>query len=408
VPAPGNPQSLNRYAYTLNNPLRYTDPSGHYSINAQATTYLNSLNKAQDFLDMIQAYLYLHEYEYTTDLEFLLGIAINDGGPEALEALANNVLGLAPGVVGWMATLYANGVDTANQEAIKTLRRLRDDITNAIDLWQQSDLDITNIQINVFDATFLNADSYAVRLNYQAQLTSEEQRMRWLRGETEQRTLLSRNEIAGGPLNGSLNNFGKIAINLMIDYGPMAGGVLYMKGKNIQLVWFTNEESVKIMKRAILVLMLGIILTGCYKHAQSRVGGDGFVNYQHDQPRDYCRSTIATASFDLYCPDGLLTVEFVSSNQSLTDIIESKTLFENSEVDYVIQDFTGKTSIVLIAELQDITTELIDVYPMFIAVGQFNTDLVMVAEGRLYNTQFEQNFRTIFRRVVLTLESTDN
>ncbi|HOV48080.1 MAG TPA: RHS repeat-associated core domain-containing protein [Anaerolineae bacterium] len=30
VPDPANPQSLNRYAYTLNNPLRYTDPSGHY------------------------------------------------------------------------------------------------------------------------------------------------------------------------------------------------------------------------------------------------------------------------------------------------------------------------------------------------------------------------------------------
>jgi len=29
VPNPGDPQSLNRYAYTNNNPLRYTDPSGH-------------------------------------------------------------------------------------------------------------------------------------------------------------------------------------------------------------------------------------------------------------------------------------------------------------------------------------------------------------------------------------------
>ena len=29
VPDPGNPQSLNRYAYALNNPLRYMDPSGH-------------------------------------------------------------------------------------------------------------------------------------------------------------------------------------------------------------------------------------------------------------------------------------------------------------------------------------------------------------------------------------------
>jgi hypothetical protein len=29
VPEPGNPQALNRYAFVYNNPLRYTDPSGH-------------------------------------------------------------------------------------------------------------------------------------------------------------------------------------------------------------------------------------------------------------------------------------------------------------------------------------------------------------------------------------------
>jgi hypothetical protein len=29
VPNPGNPQSLNRYAYGLNSPLKYTDPTGH-------------------------------------------------------------------------------------------------------------------------------------------------------------------------------------------------------------------------------------------------------------------------------------------------------------------------------------------------------------------------------------------
>jgi len=32
VPQPGNPQSLNRYSYVLNNPLRYMDPSGHWPI----------------------------------------------------------------------------------------------------------------------------------------------------------------------------------------------------------------------------------------------------------------------------------------------------------------------------------------------------------------------------------------
>ena len=30
VPGAGNPQALNRYAYTLGNPVRYTDPSGHW------------------------------------------------------------------------------------------------------------------------------------------------------------------------------------------------------------------------------------------------------------------------------------------------------------------------------------------------------------------------------------------
>ena len=29
VPQPGNPQSLNRYSYCLNNPVKYTDPTGH-------------------------------------------------------------------------------------------------------------------------------------------------------------------------------------------------------------------------------------------------------------------------------------------------------------------------------------------------------------------------------------------
>jgi len=30
VPDPGNPQALNRYTYVTNNPLKYTDPTGHY------------------------------------------------------------------------------------------------------------------------------------------------------------------------------------------------------------------------------------------------------------------------------------------------------------------------------------------------------------------------------------------
>ncbi len=38
VPNPGDPQSLNRYSYTLNNPVRYTDPTGHCVTNDQGVT----------------------------------------------------------------------------------------------------------------------------------------------------------------------------------------------------------------------------------------------------------------------------------------------------------------------------------------------------------------------------------
>ena len=34
VPNPGDPQSLNRYSYVLNNALRYTDPTGMFSEDA--------------------------------------------------------------------------------------------------------------------------------------------------------------------------------------------------------------------------------------------------------------------------------------------------------------------------------------------------------------------------------------
>jgi RHS repeat-associated protein len=39
VPEPGEPQALNRYAYVLNNPLRYVDPSGHWIFEESPDDY---------------------------------------------------------------------------------------------------------------------------------------------------------------------------------------------------------------------------------------------------------------------------------------------------------------------------------------------------------------------------------
>jgi hypothetical protein len=65
VPEPGNPQSLNRYAYVGNNPVKHTDPSGHwletavdiagiaydiYDIHSNGLNWENGLSLAADVL----------------------------------------------------------------------------------------------------------------------------------------------------------------------------------------------------------------------------------------------------------------------------------------------------------------------------------------------------------------------
>jgi RHS repeat-associated protein len=51
VPNPANPQSLNRYSYCLNNPLKYVDPSGHDDLEWESSPppdyqdYINRINE---------------------------------------------------------------------------------------------------------------------------------------------------------------------------------------------------------------------------------------------------------------------------------------------------------------------------------------------------------------------------
>jgi len=68
IPVPGNPQALNRFAYSLNNPLKFTDSSGHwvesaldiafiayglYDISQNGLNWENGLSLAADVAGLI-------------------------------------------------------------------------------------------------------------------------------------------------------------------------------------------------------------------------------------------------------------------------------------------------------------------------------------------------------------------
>ena len=48
VPQPGNPQALNRYSYCLNNPVRYTDPSGYDPLDREWEAEFRSQHHGRD------------------------------------------------------------------------------------------------------------------------------------------------------------------------------------------------------------------------------------------------------------------------------------------------------------------------------------------------------------------------
>ena len=64
VPDPRNPQSLNRYSYVYNNPVKYSDPTGHYSVFVGGVGTDNDPDKNQEAWGPMIRDMGLKEGEY--------------------------------------------------------------------------------------------------------------------------------------------------------------------------------------------------------------------------------------------------------------------------------------------------------------------------------------------------------
>jgi RHS repeat-associated protein len=96
---PVNPQALNRYSYTLNNPVRYIDPTGHsvYMGQAETANYVTLLGMAASAFSALANDLWETGGVTTSNLEILSGILLKLGFAAVLvgaTAIAGWILGI--------------------------------------------------------------------------------------------------------------------------------------------------------------------------------------------------------------------------------------------------------------------------------------------------------------------------
>jgi len=117
VPSPQDPQSLNRYSYTLNNPLKYTDPTGH--IHFLATAAIGALvGGAVDFTRQVAPQLRSGTSVQELDIDWsrvagatasggVMGLTMGVGAALGITSLgATTAVGAVGGLFGGQAGAY--------------------------------------------------------------------------------------------------------------------------------------------------------------------------------------------------------------------------------------------------------------------------------------------------------------
>ena len=101
VPEPANPQSFNRYSYTFNNPVKYTDPSGHDPVTDEWRAQFEAAHgRAPEWYDY-QILLFSLAYQNEWHSGNLWGEFYNaDGSWKGLETM-NHLFDNAPASRSW-------------------------------------------------------------------------------------------------------------------------------------------------------------------------------------------------------------------------------------------------------------------------------------------------------------------
>ena len=222
VPGAGNPMAYDRFAYVLNNSMRYADPTGHCGMDFEelgnTTTCLifSTIEDAETYLAALDEIIHTHDKEYSTTWQWLLEMVGNESFEIIVLAIVKK-LGVSTGVAGVMVGMILSLRDEADLNAWVGIRNFRDSLKSTIDTWRdQSNPSDYFLTIEVREK-WGSADSFQIQL-----LTSVTNDS----GQIEFHSIVTEGHVVGGPFGGIVNDFGGVMGSILLSSAPRSGAMV--------------------------------------------------------------------------------------------------------------------------------------------------------------------------------------